>query len=37
VLSGGALGGFYRAGKGAHESGDGREQAAALMASCTNY
>jgi hypothetical protein len=32
VLSGGALGGFYRAGEGAHVPGDGEERAAALMA-----
>jgi hypothetical protein len=32
VLSGGAPGGFYRAGEGAHVPGDGEEWAAALMA-----
>jgi hypothetical protein len=31
VLSGGAPGGFYRAGEGAHALGDGEERAAALM------
>jgi hypothetical protein len=37
VLSGGAPGGFYRAGEGAHVTGDGRERAAALMAVCADY
>jgi hypothetical protein len=37
VLSGGAPGGFYRAGEGAHAPGDDGEQAAALMAVCTGY
>jgi hypothetical protein len=37
VLSGGAPGGFYSAGEGAHAPGDGREQAAALMAVCAGY
>jgi hypothetical protein len=32
VLSGGAPGGFYRAGEGAHTPGDSEERAAALMA-----
>jgi hypothetical protein len=37
VLSGGAPGGFYRAGEGAHAPGDGGEWAAALMAACAGY
>jgi hypothetical protein len=32
VLSGGAPGGFYRAGEGAHAPGDGEKRAVALMA-----
>jgi hypothetical protein len=37
VLSEGAPDCFYRAGEGAHASGDGGEQAAALMALCNGY
>jgi hypothetical protein len=37
VLSGGAPGGFYRVGEGAHAPGDGVEWVAALMAVCAGY
>jgi hypothetical protein len=37
VLFGGAPGGFYRAGEGAHALGDGGEQAVALMVVCADY
>jgi hypothetical protein len=37
VLSGGAPGGFYRAGEGAHAPGDGGERVAALMVVCDGY
>jgi hypothetical protein len=37
VLCRGALGGFYRAGEGAHAPGDSGERAAALMAVCASY
>jgi hypothetical protein len=37
VPSGGAPGGFYRAGEGAHAPGDGGERAAALMVVCAGY
>jgi hypothetical protein len=37
VPSGGAPGGFYRAGEGAHAPGDGGERTAALMVVCASY
>jgi hypothetical protein len=37
VLSGGAPGGFYRVGEGAHAPGDGVERATTMMVVCTGY